>query len=148
MNELSLRVSDFSVITDIELDRLVERVILLHHQSGEKSVSSQLKSQGYKIQRERVRESIRRVDPIGVALRSRRVLHRRIYHVESPNSLWHLDGYHKLVRWKLVIHGAIDGYSRLIMFLKVSTNNYMSTVLSSFVSTINEDRGGENSLVS
>ena len=41
------------------------------------------------------------------------------------------------------------------MFLKVSTNNYVSTILSSFVSTINEsglpslirrDRGGEYSL--
>ena len=75
----------------------------------------------------------------------------------SHQIVLHLDGYHKLIRWKLVIHGGIDGFSRLIMFLKVYTNNYASTVLSAFVSALDEfglpsrvriDRGGENSLVS
>ena len=28
-------------------------------------------------------------------------------------SLWHIDGYHKLIRCKIVIHGGIDGYSRM-----------------------------------
>ena len=88
-------------------------------------------------------------------MRSRMSLHRREYHVESPNSLWHLDGYYKLIRWKIVIHSGIDGYSRLIMFLKASTNN-ASTVLSAFTSAIQEfglpsrvrvDRGGENSMI-
>lgn len=157
MAELSMRASDFSDIADTDLDQLVERIILVHPQSGEKTVSSQLRSQGYKIQRQRIRDSIRRIDPIGVQLRSRRRLHRRVYQVASPNSLWHLDGYHKLIRWKLVVHGGIDGFSRLIMFLKVSTNNYASTVLSAFVSAVDEfglpsririDRGGENYLVS
>lgn len=134
MAELSIRSSDFA---DADLDHLVERIVLLHPQCGEKTVSSQLKSQGYKIQRQRVRESIKRVNPIGVQLRSRS-LHRRVYHVESPNTLWHVDGYHKLIRWKLVIHGGIDGFSRLIMFLKVSTNTYAATVLSAFLSAVDE----------
>lgn len=54
--------------------------------------------------------------------------HRWEYSVPSPNALWDLDGYHKLIRWRLVIHGAIDGYSRLITFLKVSPNNKAETV--------------------
>ena len=41
----------------------------------------------------------------------------------SPNSLWHIDGHHSLIRWRIVIHGGIDGYSRLIVFLHASTNN-------------------------
>ena len=96
MAALSLRASNFSAITDSELDRLVERIVSMHPQSVRKQVSSQLRSQGYKMQRQRVRDSIRRVDPIGIEMRSGRRLHRRVYHVESPNSLWHLDGYHKL----------------------------------------------------
>ncbi len=40
-----------------------------------------------------------------------------------------MDGNHKLIRWKFVIHGAIDGFSRLIAFLKCSTNNREETVL-------------------
>ena len=107
--------------------------------------------------RGRVRDSLRRVAPSGVERRRRRVLHRREYNVEFPNALWHLDGYHKLIQWKIVIHGGIDGYSRLIMFLQASTNNRASTVLSVFQKTVEEyglpsrvrtDRGGENVLVS
>ena len=122
-----------------------------------KNITGRLRSQGILVQRERIRESIRRVDPIGVELRARRVLHRRMYCVECPNALWHLDGYHKLIRWKIVIHGGIDGHSRLITYLRSSSNNHASTVLSAFTSAVDEfglpsrirtDRGGENVLVS
>ena len=85
------------------------------------------------------------------------MLHRREYRVESPNSLWHLDGYHKLIRWRVVIHGAVDGYSRLITYLEAASNNCAPTVLSAFQNAVAEyglpsrirtDRGGENVLVS
>ncbi len=57
---------------------------------------------------------------------------------------------------KIVIHGGIDGYSRLIMYFNAS-NNCSTTVLSAFVSAVEEyglpsririDRGGENVLIS
>ena len=76
-------------------------------------------------------------------------------YIESPNSLWHLDGYHRLIRWNRVIHGGIDGYSRLITYLKVSANNYATSVLTALAAAFDEfglpsriDRGGENVLVS
>ena len=83
----------------------------------------------------------------------RRVLHRRQYKVCMPNSLWHRDGYHKLIRWRFVIHGGIDGYSQLPVYLKASTNNQADTVLSRFMDVVQSyglpscvhcDRGGEN----
>ncbi|KAF4114111.1 hypothetical protein G5714_004334 [Onychostoma macrolepis] len=40
------------------------------------------------------------------------------------NSLWHIDGNHKLIRWRIVIHG----YSRLVVFLRASDNNRGGTV--------------------
>ena len=40
---------------------------------------------------------------------------------------------HKLIRWKFIIHGSIDGFSRLIVFLKCSTNNTAATVFDSFI---------------
>ena len=78
---------------------------------------------------------------------------RRTYSVPGPNSLWHLDGHHSLVNWGFVIHGAIDGFSRLIVFLHCSTNNKSSTVQDLFLnatqqyqwpSRVRTDLGGEN----
>ena len=53
-------------------------------------------------------------------------------------------------------HGGIDGYSRMIMLLKCSTNNRASTVYELFIdaignygvpSCVTSDQGGENYLV-
>lgn len=63
------------------------------------------------------------------------------------------DGHHKLVRWRFVTHGGIHGFSRLIVYLKCSTNNRASTVYSNFMravqrfglpSRIRTDCGTEN----
>ena len=55
------------------------------------------------------------------------------------NSLWHLDGHHSLIHWKLVIHGCIDGFSRRIMFLRCSSNNKAETVLELFLNAVKSD---------
>ena len=61
------------------------------------------------------------------------------------------------IRWCFVIHGAIDGYSWLIVFLRAAGNNLASTVLSVFTAAVDQfglpsririDRGGENVSVS
>lgn len=68
-----------------------------------------------------------------------------------------IDGHHKLVRWRLVTHCAIDGYSRTVVFLKCSNNNRASTVYESFLQAVSKyglpsrircDQGGENVRVS
>ena len=73
------------------------------------------------------------------------------------NSLWHIDGYHKLIRWRTVIHGGINGYSRVPVFLRASTNNRARTVLDCFLAGVQRhglpsrvrcDKGGENVQVS
>ena len=65
----------------------------------------------------------------------------------------HIDGNHKLIRWRFVSHGGIDGFSRTIVYLTCSDNNRSSTVFSLFVSTANQfhlprrvrcDHGTEN----
>ena len=67
-----------------------------------------------------------------------------------------LDSHHKLIRWRLVTHGGIDGYSRLIVYLRCSSNNYSRTVLELFLdgikkhmlpSRVRSDQGMENVLV-
>lgn len=147
----------FSDIKDRELDEITRLFVSTHPNSGERSLTGFLRSNGLRVQRIRVRESLTRVDPIGVQTRFRQVLHRRRYNVCMPNSLWHIDGNHKLIKWRIVIHGGIDGYSRLPVYLRASSNNRASTVLNCFTRAIEEyglpsrvrsDKGGENVLVS
>ena len=57
------------------------------------------------------------------------------------NSLWHSDGYDSLIRWVFVIHGCIDGYSRRVVFLESSDNNWSQNVLKLFFNVINNDGG-------
>ena len=70
--------------------------------------------------------------------------------------MWHIDSHHSLIRWGFVLHGAIDGYSRLITFLQCSTNNKAETAVSLFEqaleiyglpSRVRTDKGGENTLI-
>ena len=56
--------------------------------------------------------------------------------MEGPNSLWHIDSHHKLIRWKFVTHGCIDGYSRTIMYLHCADNNRAVTALDAFSSAV------------
>ena len=153
IREYELSSHHFSTISDEVLDDLVKSMCTLHRRTGEKSIAGKLQGIGLRIQRERIRECMQRVDVTGIEGRLRRALHRRVYSVVSPNALWHLDGYHKLIRWRIVIHGGIDGYSRLVTYLKASNNNRACTAFAAFQSGICEyglpsrirtDRGGEN----
>ena len=83
---------------------------------------------------------------------------RRLYQVPWPHSLWHLDGHHSFIRWKLVIHGCVDGFSRRIIYAKCNSNNLAETVLDLFLDAVKRDgdrwpsrirvkRGVENVLV-
>ena len=50
----------------------------------------------------------------------------------------HADGYHKLIRWRFITHGGIDGYSRLIVYLKCSGNNEGRTAYENFTNAVSE----------
>ena len=144
---------NYSTISDTALDLIVQSVKADHPNDGEVMMAGHLTRIGVYITRARLRASIHRVDPLGVAERSRRTIRRRVYSVPYANYVWHIDSNHKLIRWRMVIHGAIDGYSRKILYLKCANNNRASTVISYFseaVSTfgipdkVRSDKGGEN----
>ena len=154
LNQFHIARNDYSSMTDAQLDQMVRTISSLHPQCGEKKHHWTLEEPRILVQRERIRESIRRVDPIEW---NWELDVSSIEECTALNALWHLDGYHKLIRWKIVIHGGIDGHCRLITYLRSSSNNRASTVLSAFTSAVDEfglpsrirtDRGGENVLVS
>ncbi|XP_013876453.1 uncharacterized protein LOC106526401, partial [Austrofundulus limnaeus] len=153
-SNLSVRMS-YSNISDEDLQKLVQNFIMECPDSGIKTVLGYLNGVGIRVQRSRVMETMRVVDPVGTICRGLgiNVIHRRVYSVPSPLALWHIDGNHKLIRWRIVIHGGIDGYSRKIMFLTASNNNRASTVLKAFITAVQKfglpirvrsDKGGEN----
>ena len=59
-----------------------------------------LKVRNVWIQHTRLRASIHRIDPHRTELRRRNTIRRSVYSVDGPNSLWHIDGNHKMIRWK------------------------------------------------
>ena len=62
-------------------------------------IQGYLETKGVHVPRQRVRESVRRVDPEGCEERWAAAVHRRTYKVATPNSLWHMDGHMKLIRY-------------------------------------------------
>ena len=63
--------------------------------------------------------------------------------------MWHIDSNDQMIRWRMVIHGAIDGYSRKILYLKCANNNKanFSHAVSTFglPDKVRSDKGVENS---
>ena len=49
----------------------------------------------------------------------------------------YIDGHNKLVRWRLVTHCGIDGYTRGVVYLQCSSNKKADTVLQLFVEATN-----------
>jgi hypothetical protein len=64
----------YSAIPDDELDVFVRRILNLSPESGERMVIGSLRAQGMKVQRDRIRRSIGRVDPISREMRRRTVI--------------------------------------------------------------------------
>lgn len=144
--------------SDEDLDQQVSWIMAQHPSSarGYVMMESFLRAACIFIPRDRLRASIRRVDPDGVESRRRRTAHRRVYSVPGPHHLWHVDGNHKLNRFNLVVHAGIDGFSRALIYAVCSDNNKAETALNAFLtgieaygcpSRVRTDRGGENVLI-
>lgn len=81
----------FTDMANEQLDGVVRQFIQEHgFVVGSPIINGYLRSFGIQIQRHRLRSSIGRVDPVNVT---------RVYSVSGPNSLWHIDGHHNLVKW-------------------------------------------------
>ena len=122
----------FANISNVEPDELLRNIMALTPRAGESYIPGSLRSRGIRIQRWRVRERLKILDPVGRAARKSRAIQRRVYNVLAPNCLWHIDTNHKLIGWRFIIHGCIDGYSRTITHLKCATNNLSATALQYF----------------
>ena len=156
LEEAGISADDRTPLSNTELDGIITSIKQDHPNDGEVLIKGHLISRGIRVSRQALRDSIHRVDHERVDARRGSVIHRRVYSVPHPNSVWHIDGHHKLIRWRFVIHGAIDGFSRTIIYLKCCDNNRALTVLESFTCAVSQfglpdrvrsDYGGENTEV-
>lgn len=120
-----------------------------------------MRNRGLRVQQQKVLNSLNRVDEFGQAVRRYVVIKWRCYKVPRPNSLWHLDGHHKTIRWGFVVHEIIDGFSRIVSpcvaYLRLPQTHCMGRSLQCgsaptikhlpslmFSASLQGDRGGEN----
>ena len=96
---------------------------------GQKRLLGALRRKGIFVPRWRARKCLRKLDLLGKTLRWRSAVYRRKYSVPCPNALWHIDGNHKLVHYRMVVHCCVDGFSRLIMYAHCADNNRAQTVM-------------------
>ena len=92
------RSDNFTDITDQDLDTLVSEIQQMPY-IGQRLVHGALRSHGVHVPIIRLQQSILHADPVNTALRWAAPVYRRSYSVAAPNSLWHIDGNHKLIRY-------------------------------------------------
>lgn len=97
---------------------------------------------GFVVTQNTIREMLSLLDPIGVDGRKRKRLRRRQYSTQGPNCIWHVDSYDKLKPYGICINGAIDGFSRYVLWLRAGrTSSDPKVIAGYFVQTI-ENLGG------
>ena len=114
----------------------VTQAILQNFSGSSKSFGYRLMHQklcvnGFIDNRETVRVLLKVLDADGVELRSPHRLARRVYFSVGPNYLWHMDRYDKIKPYGFEIYDAIDGFSRKILWLRVSSSNNNPKVIAS-----------------
>ncbi|XP_028413842.1 uncharacterized protein LOC114536687 isoform X2 [Dendronephthya gigantea] len=97
--QLSTDIEDnFSELSDNQLKEIATEIRRVTPNIGQRRLQGAFRARGFKVQRSRVRQCLRELDPLGTALRWNDTIYRRKYSVPAPNSLWHIDGNHKLIR--------------------------------------------------
>jgi hypothetical protein len=101
--------SPLSDISDSHLDNLISQLRQHYTRAGITMLDGMVRRLGYRIPRERIRQSLLRIDPVQRVFERIRI-RRRVYSVPGPNSLWHHDGQHGAFYSQRVVH-----YSEIVV---------------------------------
>jgi hypothetical protein len=109
---------------------------------GYRAMWQRLKQQhGLQVKRDTVLQLLWELDPEGVNRRKSKSIKRRKYISPGPSYTWHVDGYDKLKPFGFCLHGAIDGYSRKILWLEVGPSNNNPKIIAHYFITCVETCG-------
>ena len=134
------------------LDTFRKRITEIIHGPGSfggyRTVWHTLKMEGLNVPRIIIQDILKQVDPEGCQLRKAHRLKTRTYHCPGPGDTWHIDGYDKLTPFGFPIHGAIDGFSRKILWLDVTrSSNSPDNIATYFSTTAKDSRGCSRQLI-
>ena len=90
-----------SAISDEDLEQHMTHLNQQFPNAGADKMLSHLQTQNppIRVQWIRCRRILLRVDPVGTVMRFAQAIQRRQYSVPTPNSLWHVDTNHALIRY-------------------------------------------------
>ncbi len=103
LDEFNIPSTDFASISSEDLDRTVSGIKENFPNDGEVMLQGHMLRLGIKVPRIRLRATIHNVDHENTVARRSTVVKRRVYSVSHPNAVWHIDGNHKLIRWRFVV---------------------------------------------
>lgn len=94
-----------STLSDDAADNLILQLRSHFRRAGISMLDGMLRRLGHRLPRERIRESLMRIDPVQRIFQRIRI-RRRVYSVPGPNSLWHHDGQHGMILSSSHPHGS------------------------------------------
>ncbi|THH19575.1 hypothetical protein EW146_g1603 [Bondarzewia mesenterica] len=124
-----------STMSDAQLDDMIAHILDIFLNFSHHMLSGCLRAQGHRVSTGRIVALYMRVHGSLAVFGDHRI-HHKVYNVPGPNSLWHHDGQHGLICWKLVKHCFVDGKTHLVVAIHVNNNNCSTTVLDLFLSAI------------
>ena len=99
MTEYGLSVrSSYSDMDDSELEAVVQQLKQDFPTCGYRMMDGLLRQRGIRVPQHRLRQVMQSTDRHGMTIRLADLVQRRRYSVPGPQSLWHIDGNHKLIR--------------------------------------------------
>ena len=103
-NDIPMIRRRYTQLSDEELEIKILDLHVRFPNSGIREIASMLKKLDPPVivQRDRVGKLLAKVDPTGTARRWAQIIPRRTYSVPTPNSLWHIDTHHSLIRYDYV----------------------------------------------
>ena len=87
---------------------------------------------GVNVSKEYMRKGLVDIELEGVSMRKKKTMKRRTYETNGQFDMFHIDGNYKLKRFGFVIRECIDGFSRKLIWLFVSTTNNDPLVAANF----------------
>lgn len=90
----------YTSLQDSEIKNIIREITRLFPNSGIREVDSMLKTRNPPVivQRDKVQRLMSEINPVATTRRWAQVIPRRTYSVPTPNSLWHIDTHHSLIR--------------------------------------------------